>query len=647
MKPIRYSLLFSLFATFTHVGIFPSSLWAEEPFCVVDPKAPCTGWKENTGYVFAYGGGSFLGDFTGFNFRDNDPYNLTTEDAGLMVGGGVGVYSCFLGGSRFELEGLYSESNITNQDLFLGLPSTGDVKIKASMVNLLKEIPLGCLTGYVGGGAGVAEVEFFERYAGLNIADGSRDNALAWQLIAGVDLPVSERLSLFTQYKLIGIGETDHSLQFNADVTMDAFTTHHLVLGARLAFGGGATKISGKESFDQSDSLAYLFAYGGGSFGDNLTGFNFRDNDPYNLAFSDDAGLMVGGGVGVYSNFLGGSRFELEGLYSESDISNQLFLGRPSTGDVEIKASMVNLLKEIPLGCMTGYIGGGAGVAEVEFFERQRLPGLVNAVVSSDHALAWQLIAGVDLPVSERLSLFTQYKLLGIGETDHLAELNDYMEMDAFTTQSITAGARISLGSKRIAGETPMENSETGYLFAYGGGSFADDFTGFDFQTMRPYNLALEDDGVMVGGGLGVYSCFLGGSRFELEGLYSESGISNQNFQGIPSIGDVEIKASMINLLKEIPLGCLTGYIGGGAGVAEVKFFESNSTRVADVSSDHVLAWQLITGVDLPVSERLSLFTQYKLLGVGETDHSSDINNNVVMDAFKTQSITAGVRVGF
>ena len=188
----------------------------------------------------------------------------------------------------------------------------------------------------------------------------------------------------------------------------------------------------------------YIFGYGGFHFDYDVDGHEpiFPSNEQIEM----DAGYIVGAGAGVYSNFLGGSRFEFEGLSAKNDIGrirSDIFDGRGFIdygfrGDFATKALMTNVLKEIPVGGFTGYIGAGIGFSDNEI----NLHNPWNFVMTeSDIALAYQFIAGVDVPVARNLDLFMQYKLLGVGETEF--QRLDFV-VDSHFTHNLVFGARLS-----------------------------------------------------------------------------------------------------------------------------------------------------------------------------------------------------------
>ncbi|MDF1815742.1 MAG: hypothetical protein P1V20_26325 [Verrucomicrobiales bacterium] len=192
----------------------------------------------HTGYIFAYGGGFFGYDVEGHEprFPSNEKMDM---DSGYIFGGGGGLYLDFLNGSRLEVEGIHARNKIgrIRSDIFGGAGFVdygfrGDVETNSVMVNLLKEIPFCNFTGYFGGGVGFAE-QNITIYDPANQGNPESDAALTYQFIAGVDVPVSDCVDLFVQYKLIGINETHYE---RIDLVIDRHVTNNLVFGARMSF---------------------------------------------------------------------------------------------------------------------------------------------------------------------------------------------------------------------------------------------------------------------------------------------------------------------------------------------------------------------------------------------------------------------------
>lgn len=219
-------------------------------------KAPVIQPKEKKAYVFGYAGFDFgseyetigafdtvpdpadFPDFPDNTDPENLPINFDLED-GETFGVGVGAYSKFLGGSRFELETSYTQNKIDEATAVdIAQPASFDVETRALFFNYLKEVPIGKLTGYFGGGAGYANTSLRGDLAeGLAVFSDESDG-FAWQLIAGVDFPLTECLSLFTQYRYMVLSNQAFTTNFGdfATQTLDNPASHAVLFGARLSF---------------------------------------------------------------------------------------------------------------------------------------------------------------------------------------------------------------------------------------------------------------------------------------------------------------------------------------------------------------------------------------------------------------------------
>lgn len=221
----------------------------------LNSKSPVTYQKQHKAYFFGYGGfdsGAHYdttGNFDSPGFYDYSkgewcpnptdiPINFDLQN-GWTVGGGAGVYSGLLGGSRFEIEG-FSTQNDNGYLSYSGfeLPASFEIQTLAVMFNLLKEVPLGQTgaTAYFGGGVGYATTTFHGDIDTIEYDD--EDSGFAWQLIAGVDFPVTESLSLFTQYAYRVLSDQTFFTDFGdfSHTTDENPYSHAVMFGARVSF---------------------------------------------------------------------------------------------------------------------------------------------------------------------------------------------------------------------------------------------------------------------------------------------------------------------------------------------------------------------------------------------------------------------------
>lgn len=188
-------------------------------------------------YVFGYGGITWMGDFEGRAMDGNPQVALNIEN-GWGAGGGLGLRTDWLGGTRFEVEGLY-RSSLVEDVLVNGVSfrSDGDVQVAGVAVNFIKELVWGGLFPYVGIGVGWGNVDVNAPFAAGSIDDGA--SSFLWQVIAGLDFPWTKRSSLFLEYRYMPV--TDFDLGINTiagteNVSFDDLSNHSVFAGIRYAF---------------------------------------------------------------------------------------------------------------------------------------------------------------------------------------------------------------------------------------------------------------------------------------------------------------------------------------------------------------------------------------------------------------------------
>jgi opacity protein-like surface antigen len=105
------------------------------------------------------------------------------------------------------------------------------------------------ITPYVGAGVGFAYnktggVFFTGNPALVNVIEGESRWSLAWSLMAGLGIHISERTTLDLGYRYLDMGKAESgvidSLGFaNPRVRIDELAAHEFKVGLRFAFGGG------------------------------------------------------------------------------------------------------------------------------------------------------------------------------------------------------------------------------------------------------------------------------------------------------------------------------------------------------------------------------------------------------------------------
>jgi opacity protein-like surface antigen len=246
----KLNIRFLQIASVALLAGFSSSAFAGSGFRM-HTKAPVIPVKKHVGYVFGYGGWDSGASYDTLGSWDPvDPHahyqfgptGIPIDwdlSGGWTAGGGIGIYSHLFGGSRFEIEGGYT-SNEVNRLTYAGfiLPADFDIKTTTVMFNMLKEVPLGQsgVIGYFGGGIGHHSTEMDGDIATILYSDS--ESGFAWQLIAGLDFPITDRLALFTQYRYLVLSDMTFRTDFGDFIneTSSKPHSHAVMVGARVSF---------------------------------------------------------------------------------------------------------------------------------------------------------------------------------------------------------------------------------------------------------------------------------------------------------------------------------------------------------------------------------------------------------------------------
>lgn len=218
-------------------------------------------------------------------------------------------------------------------------------------------------------------------------------------------------------------------------------------LFASSAFAGGYRLHSKAPVCEPKQHKAYIFGYAGVDLGANYDTIGQFDylTDRIPIKFDLKNGVTYGGGFGFYSRAFGGSRLEIEASSMTNDVGYLTYNGfsLPANFEIETQTYMFNMLKEIDLGHgVTGYVGGGVGYGTSE------MTGDIDTITYNheDSGFAWQIIAGVDFPISENVALFTQYRFLVLSNSDYTTDFGDFTFRTRHkpASHSVQVGARVS-----------------------------------------------------------------------------------------------------------------------------------------------------------------------------------------------------------
>ena len=96
---------------------------------------------------------------------------------------------------------------------------------------------------------------------------------------------------------------------------------------------------------------------------------------------------------------------------------------------------------------ISGFVGGGAGVARTKFHNQAVVANTAAFLDDSDWGFAWQLVAGARLPVSENIDITARYRFFN-GNNAQLVAFNG-AETDArFRSHSVLAGITFNFGGQ-------------------------------------------------------------------------------------------------------------------------------------------------------------------------------------------------------
>lgn len=130
------------------------------------------------------------------------------------------------------------------------------------------------------------------------------------------------------------------------------------------------------------------------------------------------------------------------------------------------------------------------------------------------------------------------------------------------------------------------------------------------------------DAGFLVGaaGGLEVGN----GLRVEAEALYSSNTVEAPEIDvdGTPTtLPELEIRhmAFLVNVIYDLNVGAVRPYIGAGFGLGSTSIDVDNESV-----HDQALAWQVKTGVSIPVNDSLTFDVGYRYINAGKFGASID-----------------------
>ncbi len=203
--------------------------------------------RDDAWYVGVEGGVMIVEDLS-LDIGVNNDAATIDHDYGYDFGGYVGYD---FGGFRAEVEVGYRQASAETINVSAsGIPDgvsanlvngRFDVNGQSSALSFMLNGMLDFgeddgLTGYVGGGAGVARVSVETVYAAPTYLDDS-DTGFAWQAIAGVRAPISDNIDVGLRYRFFNADNVDLVDRLGRDV-QTRFRSHSLMGTLTYNFGG-------------------------------------------------------------------------------------------------------------------------------------------------------------------------------------------------------------------------------------------------------------------------------------------------------------------------------------------------------------------------------------------------------------------------
>ena len=155
--------------------------------------------------------------------------------------GEAGLKHSSLHSLHFSNSTVNSVYDLTGVDIPNDVALDGNIRIFSGMVNGLVDFSGSELSAYAGAGVGLADV----RFSGGGVS--ASDTRFAWQLLAGVYVPVSQQFDLGIKYRYFHTGK----LSFSDEATIDGdlvkgelsghFASHSLMATLVYSFGAPAT----------------------------------------------------------------------------------------------------------------------------------------------------------------------------------------------------------------------------------------------------------------------------------------------------------------------------------------------------------------------------------------------------------------------
>ena len=157
-----------------------------------------------------------------------------------------------------------------------------------------------------------------------------------------------------------------------------------------------------------ADMGAYVGVFGGYTFGPDASWKNDNTGTNFDLDIQESwaAGVKFGYTPPQMKYF----SFELEYFYSNPDADRTVVGSSAVEGDIEFHSFMYNMMVRYPEGRFHPYLGAGLGFSYADASVQTTSPlGSANTS-ENDTAFAWQILAGVDIDLTNNWTADIGYR---------------------------------------------------------------------------------------------------------------------------------------------------------------------------------------------------------------------------------------------
>lgn len=322
--------------------------------------------------------------------------------------------------------------------------------------------------------------------------------------------------------------------------------------------------------------------------------------------------------------FAGPWRLETELAYRDNDLETVFWPADDATvhqdpdDGVRTKTLSVNAIRNFRVGALVPYLGAGIGVAHVEWrmgvapigFGPNRIP---RRPILDDEAdtLALSLIAGFELPLSERWGFNADYRLQHLPDFSLTGEGGEEYDLSHTTHTASLHLSYLLSGRWDPPGPLPRPADTTWYLSTSLGSGFAMDSEFAD----RIENLDAFKTGPVFT--LAAGRVITPHWRVELAFEHRENDVEVVDFNPetgqFPASGKVRASSLMLNAAYRFRTGkSVRPFLGAGIGSAWMDY--QVATRGESYLDDEAtsLAIEIFAGLDIAVTEQLDFVAGFR-----------------------------------